>query len=79
MNATIRPYRIQDLGRVLRLWEARGPLLAGDGLTVDQAVELINADSTVAVVGEESSGAKPTVTEEMAEGFSRDAEQYTRF
>lgn len=46
MNTTIRPYR-EDLGRVLRLWEARGPLSAGDGLTVEQAVDLIDSDSSV--------------------------------
>lgn len=56
MTATIRPYRVQDLGRVLRLWEARGPLSAGDGLTVDQAVELINSDSAVTLVAEDGPG-----------------------
>ena len=33
MNSTIRPFRAQDLGRVLRLWEEPAPLSAGDGLT----------------------------------------------
>ena len=28
MNTTIRHYRAQDLGRALRLWEARGPVSA---------------------------------------------------
>lgn len=36
MNTTIRPYRAQDLGRILRLWEEPASLLAGDGL--DRAV-----------------------------------------
>ena len=56
MKATIRPYRAQDLGRVLRLWEVPTPLTAGDGLTVDQAVDLINSDSSVTVVAEEAAG-----------------------
>ena len=56
MNTTIRHYRVQDLGRVLRLWEIHGPFSAGDGLTVDQAVDLINADTTVALVAEENNG-----------------------
>jgi SpoVK/Ycf46/Vps4 family AAA+-type ATPase len=53
MNATVRPYRAQDLGRVLLLWEGPSPLSAGDGLTVDQAVDLINSDASVVVVAEE--------------------------
>jgi transitional endoplasmic reticulum ATPase len=56
MNATIRPYRMQDLGRVLPLWETDGPLSAGDGLSVDQALELINDEATIALVAEETSG-----------------------
>jgi transitional endoplasmic reticulum ATPase len=56
MNATIRPYRTQDLGRVLRLWEEQSPWSAGDGLTVDQAVDLISSDNAVAVVAEEPAG-----------------------
>jgi len=56
MNSTIRPFRAQDLGRVLRLWEEPAPLSAGDVLTVDEAVDLINADSSVAVVAEEGPG-----------------------
>jgi hypothetical protein len=54
MNTTIRHYRAQDLGRVIRLWEARGPVSPGDGLTVDQAVDLINSEGTVTLVAEES-------------------------
>ncbi|MDQ4098565.1 MAG: ATP-binding protein, partial [Actinomycetota bacterium] len=41
---------------VLRLWEEPAPLSAGDGLTVDQAVELINAESSMVVVAEEGAG-----------------------
>jgi transitional endoplasmic reticulum ATPase len=56
MTTTIRPYRAQDLGRVLRLWEQPAPVTAGDGLSVDQAVDLINADASVAVVAEGLAG-----------------------
>jgi transitional endoplasmic reticulum ATPase len=54
MNVTIRHYNAQDLGRVLRLWEERGPVSAGDGLTVDQAVDLINAENSVTLVAEDA-------------------------
>ena len=56
MPTTVRPYRVQDLGRILRLWEEPSLLTAGDGLTVDQAVDLINADSSVTVVAEHPAG-----------------------
>lgn len=56
MNATIRPYRAQDLGRVLRLWQQCEPVMAGDGLTVDQAVDLMSSDQAEALVAEGSTG-----------------------
>jgi ribosomal protein S18 acetylase RimI-like enzyme len=56
MRATIRPYRAQDLGRVLRLWETPAPLTTGDALPVDQAVDLVNSESSITFVAEESAG-----------------------
>jgi AAA+ superfamily predicted ATPase len=56
MKTSVRPFRAQDLGRVLRLWEETTPVPTGDLLTVDDAVDLINADSSVAVVAEGTSG-----------------------
>jgi transitional endoplasmic reticulum ATPase len=49
----IRPYEADDLGGVLELWERAGWLPVGhDGLTVDQAVELLRSDHGVALVAE---------------------------
>jgi len=56
MTTTVRPHRAQDLGRILRLWEEPGSFYAGDGITVDQAVELIAAESTVTLVAEGDQG-----------------------
>lgn len=56
MNATIRPYRPQDLGRVLRLWQQSEPPAAGDGLTVEQAVDLIASERSETLVAEGSTG-----------------------
>ncbi|HEX2043954.1 MAG TPA: AAA family ATPase [Acidimicrobiales bacterium] len=56
MKATVRPYIAQDLGRVLRLWQEPAALAAGDGLTLDQAVELLNSASAVTFVAEEAGG-----------------------
>lgn len=53
MKATIRPYDSRDLGQVLKLWERTiDPALAADGLTVDQAVDLMRSGSAVALVAE---------------------------
>lgn len=53
MKATIRPYDSRDLGPVLKLWEQTlDPSLAADGLTVDQAVDLMSSGSAVALVAE---------------------------
>jgi hypothetical protein len=56
MKTSIRPFRAQDLARVLRLWEEPAPVSTGDLLTVGDAVDLINADSSVAVVAEGTTG-----------------------
>ncbi|MFP5318764.1 MAG: AAA family ATPase [Acidimicrobiia bacterium] len=56
MTTTVRPHRAPDLGRILRLWEEPASFYAGDGLTVDQAVDLIGADSTVTLVAEGEDG-----------------------
>ena len=56
MQADVRAYHGQDLGRVLRLWDELTPISAGDGLSVAEAVDLINADSSIAVVAEDTSG-----------------------
>ena len=56
MNISIRPFRAQDLGRVLRLWDEPDSLSTGNLLSVDDAVDLINAESSVAVVAEGGSG-----------------------
>lgn len=48
MRATIRPYGAGDFGGVLRLWEDQD--WRADGLTLDQAIELLRAEAAVAVV-----------------------------
>ena len=50
MRATIRPYGAGDFGGVLRLWQAQD--WRADGLTLDQAIELLRAEAAVAVVVE---------------------------
>ncbi len=53
MNATIRPFGADDFGGVLRLWQEQDWRATGlDGLTLDQAIELLRADGTVTVVAE---------------------------
>jgi transitional endoplasmic reticulum ATPase len=52
MKATVRPYIAQDLGRVLRLWQQPASLAAGDGVPLDQAVELLNSETAVTLVAE---------------------------
>jgi GNAT superfamily N-acetyltransferase len=53
MRAAIRSYRPADLSEVLSLWEAAGCIPRGDdGLSVDEAVELIGSEGAVALVGE---------------------------
>jgi MoxR-like ATPase len=53
MKATIRPFAADDLGGILRLWQEQDwPAVGPDGLTLDQAIELLRADGAVAVVAE---------------------------
>jgi transitional endoplasmic reticulum ATPase len=53
MRAAIRAYSPEDLSAVLQLWEAAGCFPQGDdGLSVDEAVELIGSDRAVTLVGE---------------------------
>ena len=53
MRAAIRDYRPEDLARVLDLWQRSGLLPVGaDGLTLDQAVDLMGSDPAVTLVAE---------------------------
>jgi transitional endoplasmic reticulum ATPase len=53
MSATIRVYEPRDLSSILRLWEQAGFVPVGaDGLTLDQAVELIGSGTASALVAE---------------------------
>jgi transitional endoplasmic reticulum ATPase len=53
MRAAVRAYRPEDLSAVLELWEATGCIPRGaDGLSVDEAVALIESESAVTLVGE---------------------------
>jgi AAA+ superfamily predicted ATPase len=53
----VRSYQARDLGRVLRLWEHEGLLAArSEGLTAEQAIDLINSDDAVALVAEDADG-----------------------
>jgi ATP-dependent 26S proteasome regulatory subunit len=53
MRASIRDYRPEDLPRVLDLWQRSGVLPVGaDGLTLDQAVDLMGSGPAVTLVAE---------------------------
>jgi AAA+ superfamily predicted ATPase len=53
MRAAVRAYTPQDLSAVLQLWDAAGCLPRGDdGLSVDDAVELIGSEQAVTVLAE---------------------------
>jgi transitional endoplasmic reticulum ATPase len=53
MRATIRAYEPRDLSSILRLWEQPEAVpLGSDGLTLDQAVELISSGSASTLVAE---------------------------
>lgn len=53
MRAAIRDYRPEDLARVLDLWQRSGLLPVGaDGLTLDQAVDLMGSGAAVTLVAE---------------------------
>src|SRR6266498_1404858 len=51
MATSIRHYRAEDLGRILQLWEGLACIPVGpDGLTVDQAVDLMDPDAGLTLV-----------------------------
>jgi len=53
MRAVVRAFTQQDLSAVLQLWDAAGYVPRGDdGLSVDEAVELIGSEQTVTVLAE---------------------------
>ena len=53
MRGTIRAYQPGDLASILRLWEQSGLVPVGDdGLTLDQAVELISSGDAATLVAE---------------------------
>ena len=53
MRGTIRPYQPGDLASILRLWEQSGSAPVGsDGVTLDQAVELISSGTASTLVAE---------------------------
>lgn len=53
MRATIRTYAPSDLSAILQLWERLGLIpMGGDGLTLDQAVELVSSDPVSTLVAE---------------------------
>jgi AAA+ superfamily predicted ATPase len=57
MTVVIRPYQPNDLGQVLDLWGRTDTMPTGpDGLTVDQAIDLMASDQTIAVLGEIDGG-----------------------
>src|SRR6266566_2285750 len=57
MSATVRAYRAEDLGRILQLWERAGYVPLGpDGLTVDQAVDLMASGPEITLVAETDEG-----------------------
>lgn len=53
MRASVRDYRPEDLPRVLSLWEHCGALpLGSDGLTADQALDMMASADSIAVVAD---------------------------
>ncbi len=53
MIVAVRPYQPTDLGRVLDLWERTDSLPTGpDGLTVDQAIDLMATEQAMTVLAE---------------------------
>ena len=53
MGATVRPYQPSDLSSILQLWEHAGCVPVGpDGLTLDQAVELMSGGPASTLVAE---------------------------
>lgn len=51
MKPVVRPYRPNDLGQILDLWQLH-PGSQADELSVDQMVDLLHADGSVTVVAE---------------------------
>lgn len=57
MSLSIRDYQPSDLADVLQLWQRTGALpFGGDGLSVDQAVELMSSQAAVALIAEDDRG-----------------------
>lgn len=57
MKATIRAYEPGDLSAILQLWERMGFVpMGGDGLTLDQAVELMNLNPVSTLVAQSDDG-----------------------
>lgn len=53
MVVAVRPYLPTDLGQVLDLWEQTDSIPIGpDGLSLDQAVDLMGSDLTMTVLAE---------------------------
>ena len=52
MVPTLRPYRPQDLGQILDLWQRAESAPHPDGLSVDQTVDLLGSDDAVTVIAE---------------------------
>lgn len=53
MTSAPRAYRPQDLGQVLALWDRQAGDQLGDGLTVDQLVDLLSSEDAVVLVAED--------------------------
>lgn len=49
---TLRPYRPQDLGQILHLWQRADTAVPADGLSVDQIVDLLGSEGAVTIVAE---------------------------
>jgi N-acetylglutamate synthase-like GNAT family acetyltransferase len=53
MPMTVRPYRAEDLGRILQLWERAGCIPNGpDGLAVDQVLDVMTSERGLTLVAE---------------------------
>lgn len=57
MSIVVRDYRPQDLSSIVRLWEEAGAAPAdSDGLSLDQALELVSSGAAAALVAESEGG-----------------------
>nr|MBA2599730.1 AAA family ATPase [Actinomycetota bacterium] len=52
MTPTLRPYRPQDLGQILDLWQREEAAPRADGLSVDQKVDLLGSEDSVSFVAQ---------------------------